>query len=171
MEEIPDPSPAAGQVLVDIYSAGLNFPDTLQIAGKYQFQPPFPFTPGAEIAGIVTQVGDGVASIKPGDRVMALPGIGGMAEKVAVDQKAVDAIPDAMDFDTAACFGLVYGTSYHALKQRAQLQPGETLLVLAPAEGVGLAAVEIGKASLRSLLRQGAMKSWRSPNSTERMSY
>ncbi len=146
LEQVDDPSPAAGQVLIDVYSAGLNFPDTLQIAGKYQFQPPFPFTPGAEVAGKIAEVGDGVTSFQPGDRVMALPGIGGMAERVVADQGAVDAIPDAMDFDTAACFGLVYGTSYHALRQRAQLQPGETLLVLGAGGGVGLAAVEIGKA-------------------------
>lgn len=146
LEEIPDPQPAAGQVLIDIHAAGLNFPDTLQIAGKYQFQPPFPFIPGAEVAGTITQVGEGVTEFQTGDRVMALPGIGGMAQRVVADAAAVDPIPDAMDFETAAGFGLIYHTSYHALKQRADLQPGETLLVLGASGGVGLAAVEIGKA-------------------------
>ncbi|QDT46004.1 Quinone oxidoreductase 1 [Symmachiella dynata] len=146
LEEIPDPQPAAGQVLIDIHAAGLNFPDTLQIAGKYQFQPPFPFIPGAEVAGTIAQVGEGVTEFQAGDRVMALPGIGGMAQRVVADATAVDPIPDAMDFETAAGFGLIYHTSYHALKQRADLQPGETLLVLGASGGVGLAAVEIGKA-------------------------
>lgn len=146
LEEVPDPQPAKGQVLIDVWSAGLNFPDTLQIAGKYQFLPPFPFTPGAEVAGVVAEVGAGVTHVRPGDRVMALTGIGGMAERATADATAVGRIPDSMDFDVAAGFGLVYGTSYHALKQRAQLQPGETLLVLGAAGGVGLAAVEIGKA-------------------------
>lgn len=146
LEDVADPEPGDGQVLIDVYAAGLNYPDTLQIAGKYQFQPPFPFTPGAEVAGTVAEVGDGVQHVKPGDRVMALPGIGGMAERVVADAHAVAPIPSSMDFDTAAGFALVYGTSYHALKQRAQLQPGETLVVLGAAGGVGLAAVEIGKA-------------------------
>ena len=146
LEDVADPEPGDGQVLIDVYAAGLNYPDTLQIAGKYQFQPPFPFTPGAEVAGTVAEVGDGVQHVKPGDRVMALPGIGGMAERVVADAHTVAPIPSSMDFDTAAGFALVYGTSYHALKQRAQLQPGETLVVLGAAGGVGLAAVEIGKA-------------------------
>lgn len=146
LEDVADPVVGDGQVLIEVWSAGLNFPDTLQIAGKYQFQPPFPFTPGAEVAGIVAEVGRGVTHVRPGDRVMALPGIGGMAERVVADQQAVAPLPDAMDFDAAAGFALAYGTSYHALKQRAQLQSGETLLVLGAAGGVGLAAVEIGRA-------------------------
>lgn len=146
LEEIEDPRPTDGGVLIDVHAAGLNFPDTLQIAGKYQFQPPFPFTPGSEVAGIVAEVGDRVTDIKPGDRVMAMPGIGGMAQRVVADMGSVDRIPDAMDFETAAGFGMTYGTSIHALKQRAQLQPHETLLVLGASGGVGLAAVEIGKA-------------------------
>jgi len=146
LEEIEDPKPAAGQVLIDVHAAGLNFPDTLQIAGKYQFQPPFPFTPGSEVAGTVAEVGADVKEINPGDRVMALPGVGGMAERVVADADTVDPVPDSMDFVTAAGFGLVYATSYHALRQRAQLQQGETLLVLGASGGVGLAAIEIGKA-------------------------
>ena len=121
LEEIEDPRPAEGRVLIDVYAAGLNFPDTLQIAGKYQFQPPFPFTPGSEVAGIVAEVGAGVTGIKRGERVMAMPGVGGMAERVVADVESVDRIPDTMDFDTAAGFGMIYGTSFHALKQRAQL--------------------------------------------------
>jgi len=145
LEEIEDPHPAEGSVLIEVHAAGLNFPDTLQIAGKYQFQPPFPFTPGSEVAGVVVEVGAGVTCLERGDRVMAMPGIGGMAERVVVEVSSVDQIPDAMDFETAAGFGMIYGTSYHALKQRAQLQPNETLLVLGASGGVGLAAIQIGK--------------------------
>jgi NADPH2:quinone reductase len=145
LQEVEDPNPAEGHVLIDVHAAGLNFPDTLQIAGKYQFQPPFPFTPGSEVAGTIAEVGAGVTGMKPGDRVMAMPGIGGMAERVVADVQSVDRIPDEMDFDTAAGFGMIYGTSYHALKQRAVLGSGETLLVLGASGGVGLAAVEIGK--------------------------
>jgi NADPH:quinone reductase len=146
LEDIPDPQPGDGQILIDVYAAGLNFPDVLQIAGKYQFQPPFPFTPGAEVAGVVASVGAKVTGIKPGDRVMGMPGIGGMAERVVVTNDSINPMPAGMDFATASGFELAYGTSYHALKQRAQLQAGETLLVLGASGGVGLAAVEIGKA-------------------------
>ncbi|MBL8849932.1 MAG: NADPH:quinone oxidoreductase family protein [Planctomycetaceae bacterium] len=146
LEEVADPRPGSGQVLIDVWSAGLNFPDTLQIAGKYQYLPPFPFTPGAEVSGVVAEVGSGVTHVRPGDRVMAITGIGGMAERAVADAGAVAPIPASMDFDVAAGFGLVYGTSYHALTQRGRLQAGETLLVLGAAGGVGLAAVEIGKA-------------------------
>jgi NADPH2:quinone reductase len=146
LDEVADPTPARGQVLIDVYAAGLNFPDVLQIAGKYQFQPPFPFTPGSEFAGIVAEVGMGVSGVKPGDRVMALSGTGAMAERVAVDANAVELIPDTMNFNVAAALGLAYGTSYHALAQRADLHRGEALLVLGASGGVGLAAVEIGKA-------------------------
>lgn len=146
LEEVDDPKPGPGQALIDVYAAGLNFPDVLQIAGKYQFQPPFPFTPGSEVAGVVAEVGKGVTAVKPGDRVMALTGIGGMAERVVADATAAEPLPETMDFNTAAAFGLVYGTSYHALKQRADLKAGEVLLVLGASGGVGLAAVEIGKA-------------------------
>src|SRR3954454_12035413 len=93
LEEVESPRPAKGQVLIDVHAAGLNFPDTLQIAGKYQFQPPFPFTPGSEVAGVIAELGEGVTGFKPGDRVMALPGTGAMAERVVADADAVDAIP------------------------------------------------------------------------------
>ncbi len=146
LKEIPDPEVAKGHVLIDVHAAGLNFPDTLQIAGKYQYQPPFPFTPGAEVAGVITKLGEGVTDLKAGQRVMAMSGIGGMAERVAVKAAEADPIPDSMDFTTAAGFGMTYGTSIHALKQRAELQSGETLLVLGASGGVGLAAIELGKA-------------------------
>jgi len=146
LEDVPDPRPAEGQVLIDVYAAGLNFPDVLQIAGKYQFQPPFPFTPGAEVAGVVADVGPGTTGHNKGDRVMAMTGIGGMAERAVASVDSVNPIPEGMDFAAASGFELVYGTSYHALKQRAQLKAGETLLVLGASGGVGLAAVEIGKA-------------------------
>jgi NADPH2:quinone reductase len=146
LEEVADPIPGRGQVLIDVHSAGLNFPDVLQIAGKYQFQPPFPFTPGSELAGVVSQVGMGVSGVSPGSRVMALVGTGAMAERVVADASAVDVIPETMDFETAAALGIAYGTSYHALAQRGRLQRGENLLVLGASGGVGLAAVEIGKA-------------------------
>ncbi len=146
LEEVANPTLGRGQVLIDVHSVGLNFPDVLQIAGKYQYQPPFPFTPASELAGVVAEVGMGVSSVKPGDRVMALVAVGAMAERVVADASAVDGIPDAMDFDTAAALGIAYGTSFHALVQRGRLQPGESLLVLGASGGVGLAAVEIGKA-------------------------
>jgi NADPH2:quinone reductase len=123
----------------------LNFPDGLQIQGKYQFQPPMPFTPGSEVGGVITSVGAGIQGFAVGDRVMATPGIGGLAEQVAVKADGLRKIPDSMDFKTAAGFAMIYTTSYYALKQRAQLQTGETLLVLGASGGVGLAAVELGK--------------------------
>ncbi len=134
-----------GQVLIDVYAASLNFPDTLQIQGKYQFQPPMPFIPGSEVGGIISALGPDVKGLQVGDRVMATPSIGGMAEQVLAAPSAVRKIPDNMDFNTAAGFAMVYTTSYHALKQRAQLKPGETLLVLGASGGVGMAAVELGK--------------------------
>lgn len=145
LEEIDDPVAAENEAVVQIYSASLNFPDGLQIQGKYQFQPPMPFTPGSEVGGIITSVGAGIQGFIVGDRVMATPGIGGLAEKVAVKADGLRKIPDSMDFKTAAGFAMIYTTSYYALKQRAQLQAGETLLVLGASGGVGLAAVELGK--------------------------
>lgn len=145
LEEVPDLTPEPGEVIVDVYAASLNFPDTLQIQGKYQFQPPMPFTPGSEVGGIVRSVGADVTHVAPGDRVMATPSIGGMAEQVRSPAASVRRIPNSMDFRTAAGFTMVYTTSYHALKQRARLQPGETLLVLGASGGVGMAAVELGK--------------------------
>lgn len=145
LEEVDDLEPGEQEAVVDVYSASLNFPDTLQIEGKYQFQPPMPFTPGSEVGGVVRKVGPGLTGFEPGDRVMATPSIGGMAEQVVVPAGSMHIIPDNMDFPTAAGFAMVYTTSYHALKQRGRLQAGETLLVLGASGGVGMAAVELGK--------------------------
>ena len=146
LEEVASPLPAKNEILLQVHAAGVNFPDTLIIEGKYQFKPPFPFSPGGEAAGVVAAVGEKVNHLKVGDRVMALTGWGSFAEEVKVPGYNVMPIPAAMDFTTAAAFSMTYGTSMHALKQRAQLQPGETLVVLGASGGVGLAAVEIGKA-------------------------
>jgi NADPH2:quinone reductase len=146
LEEIASPEAKSNEVLLEVHAGGVNFPDTLIIEGKYQFKPPFPFSPGGEAAGVVRVVGEKVSHLKVGDRVMALTGWGSFAEQVAVVGYNVMPIPASMDFVTAAAFGMTYGTSMHALKQRANLQPGETLLVLGASGGVGLAAVEIGKA-------------------------
>ncbi|MBX8607872.1 NADPH:quinone oxidoreductase family protein [Pseudomonas cichorii] len=146
LENVDSPVIKKNEILLDVQAAGVNFPDTLIIEGKYQFKPPFPFSPGGEAAGIISQVGEKISHLKPGDRVMALTGWGSFAEQVAVPGYNVLPIPETMDFTTAAAFSMTYGTSMHALKQRANLQPGETLLVLGASGGVGLAAVEIGKA-------------------------
>ncbi|MFJ4068848.1 NADPH:quinone oxidoreductase family protein [Pseudomonas sp. NPDC089996] len=146
LEDVASPVPKKNEILLDVRAAGVNFPDTLIIEGKYQFQPPLPFSPGGEAAGVVAAVGERAGTFKAGDRVMALTGWGAFAEQVAVPFYNVMPIPEHMDFATAAAFGMTYGTSMHALKQRGRLQPGETLLVLGASGGVGLAAVEIGKA-------------------------
>ena len=145
MEDVPDLEPGEGEAVIEVHAASLNFPDGLQIQGKYQFQPPMPFTPGSEVGGVIKAVGPGFEGFNVGDRVMAIPGIGGLAEQVMVKADAVHRIPDNMDFKTAAGFAMVYTTSYHALKQRAQLKAGETLLVLGASGGVGITAVELGK--------------------------
>lgn len=145
LQEIDPPTPGKGQVLIDVRACGVNFPDTLLIEGKYQFKPPLPFAPGGEVAGVVAEVGEGVTHLKPGDRVFSLTGWGGFAENVLGEATKTLPMPDGMDFVTAASVMYTYGTSYHALKQRAALQPGETLLVLGAAGGVGLAAVQLGK--------------------------
>jgi NADPH:quinone reductase len=134
------------QVLVTMKAAGVNFPDVLIIQNKYQFKPDLPFSPGSEMAGIVAQVGADVKHVKVGDRVMASTGHGAFAEQVLVASRSVIPMPPEMDFDTAAAFTLTYGTSHHGLKDRGELKAGETLLVLGAAGGVGLAAIEIGKA-------------------------
>ncbi|WP_460154845.1 NADPH:quinone oxidoreductase family protein [Pseudomonas sp. S1_F04] len=146
LEDVASPVAKKNEVLLEVHAAGVNFPDTLIIEGKYQFKPPFPFSPGGEAAGVVSEVGEKVSHLKVGDRVMALTGWGSFAEQVAVPGYNVLPIPASMDFNTAAAFSMTYGTSMHALTQRANLQPGETLLVLGASGGVGLAAVEIGKA-------------------------
>ena len=146
LEETASPEPKKNEILLDVHAAGVNFPDTLIIEGKYQFKPPFPFSPGGEAAGVVAAVGEKVTHLKPGDRVMGLTGWGSFAEQVEVPGYNVMQIPKGMEFKEAAAFSMTYGTSFHALRQRGNLQAGETLLVLGASGGVGLAAVEIGKA-------------------------
>lgn len=145
LKEVADPEPGKGQVRIAIEAVGVNFPDTLIIENKYQFKPELPFAPGGEVAGVVDKIGEGVTNAKVGDKVMAMTLHGGFAEKIVVDAKALLTRPDGMPGDIAAAFTMTYGTSMHALKQRANLQAGETLLVLGAGGGVGLAAVEIGK--------------------------
>lgn len=146
VEEVPDLQAGAGQVVVAVKAAGVNFPDTLIIQGKYQFKPELPFSPGGEVAGVIAQVGEGVKGVKAGDRVIAAATWGGFAEQIVVDADRLVPMSDDMDFVSASAFILTYGTSYHALKDRAALRPGETLLVLGASGGVGLAALQIGKA-------------------------
>lgn len=145
VEDVPPPTAGPGEAIVSVKAAGVNFPDVLIIENKYQLKPPLPFSPGSELAGVVKSVGDGVATVKPGDRVMAITGFGAFAEEVKVEAKRLLPIVDGMDFTTAAAFGLTYATADHALRDRAGLQPGETALVLGAAGGVGLAAIEVGK--------------------------
>ena len=146
VRELPEVVPDAGKVAIKVEAAGVNFPDVLIIQNKYQFKPELPFTPGGELAGTVTAVGEGVTQYKPGDRVIAFVGQGAFAQQIAVPEKSVMPMPPGMDFDTAAAITLTYGTSHHAVVDRAQLKAGETMLVLGAAGGVGLAAIEIGKA-------------------------
>jgi NADPH2:quinone reductase len=144
IEDVAAPQMAPDQVRIAVKACGVNFPDILMIAGKYQVKPPLPFSPGAELSGEILAVGDKVEHLKPGQRVLAMHQYGCMAEEVCLPAAAIVPIPDSMDYVTAASFILTYGTSYHALKQRAALKSGESLLVLGAAGGVGLAAVEIG---------------------------
>ena len=146
IQEMPDPVAGEGHIVIDVKAAAVNFPDVLVVQNLYQFKPEPPFAPGNEVAGLVSQVGPGVEGIKVGDRVFASGGFGGFAEKYLAPAHSVVAIDDDMPFDEAASFMMVYGTSHHALKQRADIQPGEILLVLGASGGVGLAAVELGKA-------------------------
>ncbi len=143
--DVQVPSIDASEVLIQVKACGVNFPDVLIIQNKYQFKPALPFSPGGEVSGVITAVGENVKHLKVGDRVVALCGWGGFAEYVAVKSSRVFPMPDVLDFIHAACTLYTYGTSYHALKDRAQLKAGETLLVLGAAGGVGLAAVELGK--------------------------
>jgi NADPH:quinone reductase len=144
-DEIEIEQPAEGQILIAVKACGVNFPDTLIIQGKYQFKPAFPFSPGGEVAGIVEAVGEGTKGFKVGDSVFSLTGHGGFAEKVMAEASKTFPMPPEMDFITAASTMYTYGTSYHALKDRARIKPGETLLVLGAAGGVGLAAVQLAK--------------------------
>ena len=144
--DLPDLAPAPDQVAINVKAAGVNFPDVLIIQNKYQFKPQLPFTPGSELSGIVYAVGEGVNHIKVGDKVIAFIGNGAFAQQVVAPANAVMPMPPGMDFDIAAAITLTYGTSHHAVVDRAQLKAGETMLVLGAAGGVGLAAIEIGKA-------------------------
>ena len=146
IEQVPALRAAKGQIVVSVKACGVNFPDTLIIQGKYQFKPELPFSPGGEVAGVVKEVGEGVTNPKPGDRVIAFNTWGGFAEEMVVDADRTVPMPKEMEFVPAAALVLTYGTSYHALKDRAELKAGETLLVLGAAGGIGLAAIQIGKA-------------------------
>lgn len=145
VESVPAPTLKPGHVRIDIHAAGVNFPDILMVEGKYQMKPPFPFTPGAEAAGVITELGENVPHLKVGDRVGVMAQTGAFATEIVAPMQVVWPCRD-MPFDVAAGLALVYGTSYHALKQRAELKAGETVLVLGAAGGVGLAAVELAKA-------------------------
>jgi NADPH2:quinone reductase len=147
LTELDTPAPGKGQVRIRIRAAGLNFPDTLIIKDMYQMKPPRPFAPGGEVAGEIEAVGEGVTTLKTGDRVLGMSGFGGFATHICMDAARVMKIPDAMPFDEAACLVLTYGTSHHALKNRAEIKAGESLLILGAAGGVGVAAIELGKAA------------------------
>jgi NADPH2:quinone reductase len=146
VEDVADPTPGKGMVVVDVKAAGLNFPDTLIIQGKYQFKPDLPFTPGGEGAGIVSAVGEGVSHLNVGDKIIFMCQTGAFAEKVIVPAITAIPMPEGLPFEKAAGITLTYGTSYHAIKDRANLQAGETILVLGAAGGVGIATVELAKA-------------------------
>ncbi|HVL35093.1 MAG TPA: NADPH:quinone oxidoreductase family protein [Burkholderiales bacterium] len=146
VEELPSPRAGPGEAVVTVKAASVNFPDVLIIQNKYQFKPPLPFSPGSELAGVVKEVGPGVTAVRPGDRVIAFTTYGAFAEEVKTEASRLLAMPEGMDFPSAAAFLLTYGTSDHALRDRGALKAGETLLVLGAAGGVGLAAIEIGKA-------------------------
>ncbi len=146
LTELPEPAPGPGEVAVAVRACGINFPDSLIIADRYQARPPRPFAPGGELSGTVAALGEGVTGLAVGDRVLGAPGWGGLAERVVLPAAGCRPMPDAMPFDEAACFLFTYGTSYHALVDRGGLEAGQTLLVLGAAGGVGVAAVEIGRA-------------------------
>jgi NADPH2:quinone reductase len=146
IEALPDVAPGAGEVVIDIKAAGVNFPDVLIIQNKYQMKPPLPFVPGAEVAGTVRAVGEGVKHVKVGDAVVAMVGTGGFATQCVTKAEMVMPVPPGVSMQVAAAFTLAYATSWHAVRDRAQLKAGETMLVLGASGGVGLAAVEIGKA-------------------------
>ncbi|WP_370234304.1 MULTISPECIES: NADPH:quinone oxidoreductase family protein [Henriciella] len=146
LEDVPSPQPGDGDVVIDVKAVGVNYPDVLIIQDQYQFKPERPFSPGGEISGTVKAVGKNVTKYKVGDRVMGSIGWGGMAEEAVVDQARVRPFPESMSYEEAAALLMTYGTSYYALKDRSNCKPGESLLVLGAAGGVGLAAVELGKA-------------------------
>ena len=146
IKEVLDPQIIPDHVIIENKAASVNFPDVLMIQGLYQFQPELPFSPGGECSGIIVSVGENVENLKVGDRVFAMTGLGAFCEKILAPKHSVIKIPDSMSFETAAALPMTYGTSLYALKQRANLKEGETLLVLGAAGGVGLATVELGKA-------------------------
>ncbi len=146
IKDLPSPRPGAGEVVVSVKAASVNFPDVLIIENKYQFKPPLPFSPGSELSGVVKEVGEGVSGWRPGDRVMAFTTYGAFAEEAKMEATRLARLPAKMSFEEGAAFVLTYGTSDHALRDRAALSSGETLLVLGAAGGVGVAAIEIGKA-------------------------
>ncbi|MEO1028572.1 MAG: NADPH:quinone oxidoreductase family protein [Pseudomonadota bacterium] len=146
LEDLPSPEPGPGQILLEVKAVGVNYPDVLIIQDLYQFKPERPFSPGGEVAGVVKAVGEGVPHLTPGRRVIGSTGWGGMAEEITLDAMRCIPIPDSMPFEEAAAFIMTYGTSYYALARRADPKEGETMLVLGAAGGVGLAAVELGKA-------------------------
>jgi NADPH2:quinone reductase len=146
MEDVPAPAPARGQVLIDVRATGVNYADSIMVAGRYQTKPPFPFSPGLETAGLVRQCGEGVTRYRPGDRVMAILAHGGFAEQAVADEVETFAIPPGMPFDEAGAFPIAYISSHVALRWQGRLEAGETLLVLGAAGGSGLTAVEIGAA-------------------------
>jgi NADPH2:quinone reductase len=146
VQDIETPVPQTGEVLVEVKAAGVNFPDTLIIQDKYQFKPALPFTPGGELAGVVSAVGDGVTRFRPGQSVIGFTGWGAFAEQAIVRQEQLVPMPPGMPFDVAGSFLMTYGTCLHALKDRAQLQPGETVLALGAAGGIGMATIDLAKA-------------------------
>ncbi|MEO0033569.1 MAG: hypothetical protein RIS94_3327, partial [Pseudomonadota bacterium] len=146
LDDLPDPVAGAGQVVVRVHACSINFPDTLMIRDLYQFRPERPYAPGSELAGVIESVGEGVTAWKPGDRVIAMVGNGGLAEKAVVDATRLFALPEGVDFETGASLLMTYGTTIHGLKDRGHIKAGDTLLVLGAAGGVGLSAVELGKA-------------------------
>ena len=145
IEDVPTPAPRAGQALMRMKAVALNFPDVLLVHGKYQFKPDLPFSPGGEVAGEIMALGEGVENLAVGDRVLTTMPWGGMRDELIVEAPNTTPIPERVSYETAAAFLTAYGTSHYALKQRAQLQQGETLVVLGAAGGVGLATVELGK--------------------------
>ncbi len=146
VETVPDPVAAAGEIVVEVHAAGVNFPDALMVMGQYQVRPPLPFTPGGEAAGVIIEVGAGVHHVRVGQRVVAFTRTGAFAERLCTPASSATPIPESLPFDVAATLPLAFGTAMHALMDRAQIARGETLLVLGASGGVGLAAVMIGKA-------------------------
>ena len=146
LEDLPSPSAGAGEVVISIKAASVNFPDVLIIQNKYQVKPPLPFSPGSELAGVVKELGAGVTNVKPGDKVIAFTAFGAFAEEVKTEAVRLLPLPEGMSYEEGASFILTYGTTDHALRDRGQMKAGETLLVLGAAGGVGVAAIEIGKA-------------------------